>query len=129
MNLFLDTADYRDLLKSYYERRKKEMPLYSYRMMGEKLGLDSSFLFRGLQKNHHLPVHALQKAKEKLASGKLSLMDAHLAVGGPEKALAVRNFRKQTLNLAIEALDNVLVNERNVSPTRPKKSRFSKVSG
>ena len=129
MNLFLDTADYRDLLKSYYERRKKEMPLYSYRMMGEKLGLDSSFLFRGLQKNHHLPVHALQKAKEKLASGKVSLMDAHLAVGGPEKALAVRNFRKQTLNLAIEALDNVLVNERNVSPTRPKKSRFSKVSG
>ena len=129
MNLFLDTADYRDLLKSYYERRKKEMPLYSYRMMGEKLGLDSSFLFRGLQKNHHLPVHALQKAKEKLASEKLSLMDAHLTVGGPEKALAVRNFRKQTLNLAIEALDNVLVNERNVSPTRPKKSRFSKVSG
>ena len=129
MNLFLDTADYRDLLKSYYERRKKEMPLYSYRMMGEKLGLDSSFLFRGLQKNHHLPVHALQKAKEKLASGKVSLMDAHLTVGGPEKALAVRNFRKQTLNLAIEALDNVLVNERNVSPTRPKKSRFSKVSG
>ena len=129
MNLFLDTADYRDLLKSYYERRKKEMPLYSYRMMGEKLGLDSSFLFRGLQKNHHLPVHALQKAKEKLASGKVSLMDAHLTVGGPEKALAVRNFRKQTLNLAIEALDNMLVNERNVSPTRPKKSRFSKVSG
>ena len=129
MNLFLDTADYRDLLKSYYERRKKEMPLYSYRMMGEKLGLDSSFLFRGLQKNHHLPVHALQKAKEKLASEKLSLMVAHLAVGGPEKALAVRNFRKPTLNLAIEALDNVLVNERNVSPTRPKKSRFSKVSG
>ena len=129
MNLFLDTADYRDLLKSYYERRKKEMPLYSYRMMGEKLGLDSSFLFRVLQKKRRLPVHALQKAKEKLASGKLSLMDAHLTVGGPEKALAVRNFQKQTLNLPIEALDNVLVNERNVSPTRPKKSRFSKVSG
>ena len=130
MNLFLDTADYRDLLKSYYERRKKERPLYSYRMMmGEKLGLDSSFLFRVLQKKHHLPVHALQKTKEMLASGKLSLMDARLTVGGPEKALAVRNFRKQTLNLAIEALDNVLVNERNVSPTRPKKSRFSKVSG
>lgn len=129
MNLFLDTADYRDLLKSYYERRKKEMPLYLYRMMGEKLGLDSSFLFRVLQKKLHLPVHALQKTKEMLASGKLSLMDAHLTVGGPEKALAVRNFQKQTFDLAIEALDNVLVNERNVSPTRPKKSRFSKVSG
>ncbi|MDY6285607.1 MAG: DUF4423 domain-containing protein [Hallerella sp.] len=219
MNLFLDTADYRDLLKSYYEQRKKEMPLYSYRMMGEKLGLDASYLFRVLQKKHHLPAHALQASKDmlklsgrsaeyfdllyaasvtkdpvqkedllakaialrdvqrhslqaaelkllenwwipavraylelnggvvnikqmakdmcppiteaqakeaveilksvglvkKLASGKLSLTDAHLTVGGPEKALAVRNFQKQTLNLAIEALDNVPANERNVS--------------
>ena len=66
MNLFLDTADYRDLLKSYYEQRKKEMPLYSYRMMGEKLGLDASYLYRVLQKKHHLPAHALQASKDML---------------------------------------------------------------
>ncbi|MCR5029283.1 MAG: DUF4423 domain-containing protein [Fibrobacter sp.] len=219
MNLFLDTADYRDLLKSYYERRKKEMPLYSYRMMGEKLGLDSSYLFRVLQKKHHLPAHALQKAKEmlgvvgrsaeyfdllyaasvtkdvaqkeelmakaialrdverhslqaaelkmlenwwipavraylelsggvvnpkqiakdmcppiteaqaqeaieilkdaglvkKLASGKLALADAHLTAGGPEKAKAVRKFQKQALQLASDALENIPVEERNIS--------------
>ena len=46
---FSDTPDYRDYLKEYYDRRKSEMPLYSYRMMGDKLGLDSSYLYRVLQ--------------------------------------------------------------------------------
>jgi hypothetical protein len=59
MVTFSDIADYRDFLKSYYDRRKEEMPFYSYRMMGDKLGLDSSYLYRVLQKKQHLPAHAL----------------------------------------------------------------------
>jgi hypothetical protein len=51
MVTFSDIADYRDFLKSYYDRRKEEMPFYSYRMMGDKLGLDSSYLYRVLQKS------------------------------------------------------------------------------
>ena len=47
---FWNVSDYRDLLKSYYERRKEELSIYSYRMMGEKLGVDSSYLYRVLQK-------------------------------------------------------------------------------
>ena len=66
MILSADITDYRDFLKAFYERRKKEMPFYSYRMMGEKLGLDSSYVFRVLQKKHHLPAHALRTAKEML---------------------------------------------------------------
>lgn len=61
---FLDITDYRDFLKSYYEKRKEKMPLYSYRMMGSKLGLDASYLYRILQKKQHLPDHALDSAKE-----------------------------------------------------------------
>ena len=195
------------------------MPFYSYRMMGDKLGLDSSYLYRVLQKKQHLPAHALPAAKEilalagreaeyfdllysaavskdktkreelmakalslrdverhslqaaelkllenwwipavraylelnggvvnvkqiardicppiteeqaleaietlksvglvkKLASGKLALTEAHLTVGGPEKANAVRNFQRQVLSLASDALENVPVNERNIS--------------
>ncbi len=64
MNQFSDTTDYRDILKAYYERRKKEMPFYSYRMMGDKIGLDSSYLYRILRKKQHLPAHALEAAKE-----------------------------------------------------------------
>ena len=67
MVIFSDIADYRDFLKDYYDRRKAEMPFYSYRMMGDKLGLDSSYLYRVLQKKQHLPAHALQAAKEILA--------------------------------------------------------------
>lgn len=66
MDLFSEVADYRDYLKAYYEKRKKGMPFYSYRMMGDKLGLDSSHLYRILQKKQHLPAHALEAAKELL---------------------------------------------------------------
>lgn len=219
MVTFSDIADYRDFLKSYYDKRKEEMPFYSYRMMGDKLGLDSSYLYRVLQKKQHLPAHALPAAKDilalngrsaeyfdllysaavskdkgkreelmakalalrdvdrhsleaaelkllrnwwipavraylelnggvvnikqiandicppiteaqaedaveilkevglvkKLASGKLALTEAHLTAGGPEKAAAVREFQKQVLSLASDALDNIPVNERNIS--------------
>ena len=216
---FSDTQDYRDFLKEYYERRKAEMPLYSYRMMGDKLGLDSSYLYRVLQKKQHLPAHALPAAKDilalsgrqaeyfellysaavtkdkgkreeimakalslrdvhlhslqqaelklleswwipavraylelnggvvnlkqiakdicppiteeqakeaidtllevglvkKMASGKLSLTDAHLTVGGPEKKTAVRKFQRQILGLAADSLESTPVEERNIS--------------
>lgn len=219
MVTFSDISDYRDFLKDFYDRRKLEMPFYSYRMMGDKLGLDSSYLYRVLQKKQHLPAHALPAAKEilnlsgreaeyfdllfsaavtkdkskreeliakalslrdvdlhslqaaelkllenwwipavrayleinggvintkqiasdicppiteaqakeaidtllevglvkKMASGRLALTEAHLTVGGPEKKLAVRKFQKEVLNLASNSLDNVPVNERNIS--------------
>lgn len=219
MVTFSDISDYRDFLKDYYDRKKSEMPFYSYRMMGDKLGLDSSYLYRVLQKKQHLPAHALPAAKEildlsgreaeyfdllfsaavskdkgkreelmakaldlrdvdrhslqaaelkllenwwipavraylelnggvvnvkqiahdicppitedqakeaidillsvglvkKMASGKLALTEAHLTVGGPEKKVAVRKFQKEVLALASDALDNVPVDERNIS--------------
>ncbi len=219
MVTFSDIADYRDFLKSYYDRKKAEMPFYSYRMMGDKLGLDSSYLYRVLQKKQHLPAHALASAKEildltgreaeyfdllytasvtkdkakreeliakalslrdverhslqaaelkvlenwwipavraylelnggvvnlkqiahdicppiteaqaqeaidtlmdvglvkKMASGRLALTDAHLTAGGPEKKVAVRKFQKQVLALASDSLENVPVDERNIS--------------
>ena len=61
-----DETDYRHLLKRYYGARKEAMPLYSYRMMGQKLGLDASQLFRILQLEQHLPARCLPQAKELL---------------------------------------------------------------
>ena len=52
---------------------------------------------------------------KKMASGKLALTDAHLTVGGPEKKVAVRKFQKEVLSLASNALDNIPVDERNIS--------------
>jgi uncharacterized protein (TIGR02147 family) len=61
-----ESNDYRDMLRSYYERRKSDMPLYSYRMMGQKMNLDASQLFRILQKEQHLPTRCVPIAKEML---------------------------------------------------------------
>ena len=55
MRPVFEYLDYRDLLKDAYEERKSQLPLFSYRMMAEHLGMDSSYLFRILQKDLHLP--------------------------------------------------------------------------
>jgi uncharacterized protein (TIGR02147 family) len=50
----IDTLDYRDLLQAAYEARKADNPLYSYRLMAGKLGLNVSHLYRILHKDLHL---------------------------------------------------------------------------
>lgn len=64
MRPVFDYLEYRDLLKEAYEERKASMPLYSYRMMGDKLGVDGSYLFRVLQKELHLPARCMPQAVE-----------------------------------------------------------------
>jgi len=66
MLLLDDVADYRDLLEQHYVQRKAKLPLYTYRMMGIKLGLDTSQVFRILQKNEHLPSRCVPLAKDLL---------------------------------------------------------------
>lgn len=105
----MDIADYRDFLKAYYDRRKKEMPLYSYRMMGEKIGIDSSYLFRVLQKKQHLPTHAIPSAKEMLGlTGRAAeyfdillacsqTKDAKKKADLTEQALALRDVERKSV--------------------------------
>lgn len=62
----VEMDDYREMLRAYYEHRKSEMPLYSYRMMGQKMNLDASQLFRILQREQHLPTRCVPIAKEML---------------------------------------------------------------
>lgn len=61
-----EISDYRDLLKDYYVQRKLEFPLYSYKMMGQKLGLETSQMFRVLNKEFHLPTRSVPLAKDLL---------------------------------------------------------------
>lgn len=62
MRPVFDYLEYRELLKEAYDERKLTMPLYSYRMMGERLGVDGSYLFRVLQKELHLPARCMPQA-------------------------------------------------------------------
>lgn len=46
--------DYRDFLKDAYEKRRKLQPFFSYRFIGNKVGMDSSYLTRLFQKKLHI---------------------------------------------------------------------------
>jgi len=66
MRSIFEYLDYRDLLRDAFEDRKSNSSLYSYRMMAEALGQDTSNIFRILQKDAHLPARCQSRAIEYL---------------------------------------------------------------
>lgn len=46
--------EYREFLKDSYEERRKSHPYFSYRFIGNRVGMDSSYLTRLFQKKLHL---------------------------------------------------------------------------
>lgn len=101
--------DYRDLLKDHYENRKSEEPFFSYRLMAEQIGLDSSYLFRILQKDYHLPHQHVPRVLEILGlSGRsaeyFQMLIAYARARSQrakqeilEKALALRDIGRRSL--------------------------------
>jgi len=109
MRSIFEYLDYRDPLKEAFEEHKAAMPLYSYRMMAETLGLDTSYIFRLLQKDTHLPARCQSRAIEFLGlSGRSSeyftLMVAYARERNAkaraeilEKAMALRDVARRHL--------------------------------
>lgn len=105
-----EISDYRDLLKQYYVQRKLELPLYSYKMMGMKLGLETSQIFRILNKEYYLPTRCIPLAKELLGlSGRAGEMFEILVAAARtrskskqnklyEMAMALRDVELRKLN-------------------------------
>lgn len=56
-----DHLDYRDFVRAHYEARKAKFPTFSYRMMGDRLGLDQSFVYRIVAKTHHIAVETVPR--------------------------------------------------------------------
>lgn len=54
--------EYREILKVAYEARKAASPLYSYKALGDILGLDQGATFRVLNKERHLPARCVSRA-------------------------------------------------------------------
>jgi uncharacterized protein (TIGR02147 family) len=53
--------DYRDFLREAYEERRKVQPIFSYRYIGNKVGMDNSYLTRLFQKKVHIGTAAIAK--------------------------------------------------------------------
>jgi uncharacterized protein (TIGR02147 family) len=64
MHTIFDYQDYRDLMKEVFEERKATLPQYGYRMMAEELGMDTSNIYRILEKEAHLPARCQSRAIE-----------------------------------------------------------------
>lgn len=109
MRPVFESLEYRDILKEAYEERKAAMSLFSYRMMGDRLEIDGSYLFRVLQKELHLPARCLPRAIEFLglagrAAEYFQLLAAYQRERGAkarqeilEKALSLRDVERSKL--------------------------------
>jgi uncharacterized protein (TIGR02147 family) len=126
-------SDYRDLLRTAYEHRKKSEPQFSYKQLAELFGLDPAGTFRVLHKERHLPARSVSRAIDFLGlSGRSAeyfvLMNSYARERGKgarqailEKAMELkdvprRRLRDQELSIfrdwwvaavrcAVEALD------------------------
>jgi uncharacterized protein (TIGR02147 family) len=61
MPALYEYTDYRLFLKTFYEERKQQDYFFSYRFMGERIGLDHSYLVKILNGARQLPEHILDK--------------------------------------------------------------------
>jgi len=53
VNVF-DYLDYREYLRDYYLEAKKSKPFFSYRFIGNRVGMDSSYVIKVLQGSLHI---------------------------------------------------------------------------
>lgn len=53
INIF-DYLDYREFLRDYYKEVKKEKSFFSYRFIGKKVGMDSSYVIKVMQGSLHI---------------------------------------------------------------------------
>ncbi len=109
MRPIFEYLDYRDLLKDALEDHKASNPAYSFRMMGEALGLHTSNVFRILSKETHLPARCQSRAVEYLGLTERSASYFLLLVGYArerngkarqemlEKAMALRDVNRVDL--------------------------------
>lgn len=64
MRQVFEFLEYRGVLKEAFEEKKVASPLFSYRMLAETLGLDTSNVFRILHGDSHLPARCIPRAIE-----------------------------------------------------------------
>ncbi|MBN1308611.1 MAG: TIGR02147 family protein [Chitinispirillaceae bacterium] len=54
MVTIFDYLDYREFLRDYYKEAKRNKPFFSYRFIGNRVGMDSSYVIKVLQGNLHI---------------------------------------------------------------------------
>ena len=60
VNIF-DYLDYREFLRDYYKEAKRNKPFFSYRFIGNRVGMDSSYVIKILQGNLHISLKKINR--------------------------------------------------------------------
>jgi uncharacterized protein (TIGR02147 family) len=109
MKPVFEYLEYRSYLKDTFDERKASNPFFSYRVLSESLGLDTSNLFRILHQEAHLPVRCQPQTLEFLGlSGRSAeyygMLIAYARERGSkskqeilEKALSLRDVSRHQL--------------------------------
>ena len=50
----MEFLDYREYLKYFYETKKKEKSYFSYKLIGNKVGIDPSYLYKVFARTYHI---------------------------------------------------------------------------
>ena len=139
-----DYLDYREALRDYYDSRKVAMPLYSYRMLGNRLGMDASQAFRVLKGELQLTEKAIVACTDMLdLQGKDAdyfelLVHFARASSDKEKKILADDFKLaerlgiQTFTLKGELAPTLIefAKERNVTQLiigHPRRNRFQEI--
>ncbi len=56
-----DYLDYREFLRDYYKDKKKESYFFSYRFIGSRVGMDSSYIIKVMQGTLHIAINKITK--------------------------------------------------------------------
>ncbi len=56
-----DYLDYRDFLRDYYKEKKRESYFFSYRFIGNRVGMDSSYIIKVVQGTLHIAANKIAK--------------------------------------------------------------------
>ena len=59
INIF-DYLEYREYLRDYYQEQKRTKPFFSYRFIGNRVGMDSSFVIKVLQGVLHISAKKIE---------------------------------------------------------------------
>jgi len=57
----IEFLDYREYLKYFYEAKKREKHFFSYKLMGNKVGMDPSYLCKVMSKSFHIADSSIQE--------------------------------------------------------------------
>jgi uncharacterized protein (TIGR02147 family) len=113
MNTVFSYFDYQLFLRDYYDEQKKEASYFSYRYLGDKMGLDAGFLVKVLQGKMHLSLKSVPSIAKyfKFDIKESEYFETLVRYGRAVSESEIKAFFEKLLSLKDVDADPVLANQ------------------